>query len=83
VPMLSAGSSDTWYDCVHAMAFLPIIAMGVLAPLRMALAVRGNAKLAADPSRVSALLCITHPRFPQRGSASLRPGLKEASHSGQ
>jgi hypothetical protein len=43
VPMLSGGSPATWHGWVHGIAFLLIIAMGVLAPLAMAVAVRGNA----------------------------------------
>ena len=43
VPMLSGGSPATWHGWVHGVAFLLIIATGVLAPLVMALAVRGNA----------------------------------------
>ena len=33
----------TWHGWVHGIAFLLIIATGVLAPLTMALAVRGDA----------------------------------------
>ena len=40
--MLSGGNPDTWNGWVHGIAFLLIIAMGVLAPLTMALAVRGD-----------------------------------------
>jgi hypothetical protein len=43
VPMLSGGDPNTWNGWVHAIAFLLIIATGVLAPLTMALAVRGDA----------------------------------------
>jgi Protein of unknown function (DUF998) len=42
VPMLSGGSPATWHGWVHGIAFLLIIATGVLAPLTMALAVRGD-----------------------------------------
>ena len=42
VPMLSGGNPDTWHGWIHAIAFLLIIATGVLAPLTMALAVRGD-----------------------------------------
>jgi hypothetical protein len=42
VPMLSGGSPATWHGWVHAIAFLLIIATGVLAPLTMALAARGD-----------------------------------------
>jgi len=42
-PMLSGGTPATWNGWVHGIAFLLIIAMGVLAPLTMALAVRGDA----------------------------------------
>jgi hypothetical protein len=41
-PMLDGGNPATWHGWVHAIAFLLIIATGVLAPLNMALAVRGN-----------------------------------------
>jgi len=43
VPMLSGGSPATWHGGVHGIAFLLIIATGVLAPLTMALARRGDA----------------------------------------
>jgi uncharacterized protein DUF998 len=43
VPMLTGGSPTTWHGWVHGIAFLLIIAIGVLAPLTMALAVRGDA----------------------------------------
>jgi hypothetical protein len=42
VPMLSGGNPDTWHGWIHAIAFLLIIATGVLAPLTMAVAVRGD-----------------------------------------
>jgi Protein of unknown function (DUF998) len=42
VPMLSGGTLVTWHGWVHAIAFLLIIATGVLAPLTMALAARGD-----------------------------------------
>jgi hypothetical protein len=42
VPMLRGGNPATWHGWVHGFAFLLIIAMGVLAPLMMALAVRGD-----------------------------------------
>jgi hypothetical protein len=42
-PMLSGGSPVTWHGWVHGIAFLLIIATSVLAPLTMALAVRGDA----------------------------------------
>ena len=42
VPMLSGGKLATWHGWVHGIAFLLIIASGVLAPLTMALAVRGD-----------------------------------------
>jgi hypothetical protein len=42
-PMLSGGNPETWNGWVHGIAFLLIIATGVLAPLTMALAVRGDA----------------------------------------
>jgi hypothetical protein len=41
-PMLSGGNPNTWNGWVHGIAFLLIIGMGVLAPLTMALAVRGD-----------------------------------------
>jgi hypothetical protein len=41
-PMLSGGNPDTWHGWIHAIAFLLIIVTGVLAPLTMALAVRGD-----------------------------------------
>jgi Protein of unknown function (DUF998) len=41
-PMLGGGSPATRHGWVHGMAFLLIIATGVLAPLTMALAVRGD-----------------------------------------
>jgi hypothetical protein len=41
-PMLSGGNPNTWNGWVHSIAFLLIIGMGVLAPLTMALAVRGD-----------------------------------------
>ena len=40
VPMLSGGTPATWNGWIHGIAFLLIIATGVLAPLTMALAVR-------------------------------------------
>jgi hypothetical protein len=39
-PMLSGGNPDTWHGWIHGIAFLLIIATGVLAPLTMVLAVR-------------------------------------------
>ena len=42
MPMLSGGSPVTWHGWVHGIAFLLIIATGVVAPLTMALAVRGD-----------------------------------------
>ena len=41
-PMLSGGNPQTWNGWVHGIAFLLIIATGALAPLTMALAVRGD-----------------------------------------
>jgi hypothetical protein len=41
-PMLRGGNPDTWHGWIHAIAFLLIIVTGVLAPLTMALAVRGD-----------------------------------------
>ena len=40
--MLSGGNPATWHGWVHGIAFLLIIASGVLGPLTMALAVRGD-----------------------------------------
>ena len=40
VPMLTGGTPATWHGWVHGIAFLLIIATGVLAPLTMAAAVR-------------------------------------------
>jgi hypothetical protein len=42
VSMLSGGSPASWHGWVHGIAFLLIIATSVLAPLTMALAVRGD-----------------------------------------
>jgi hypothetical protein len=42
VPMLTGGNPATWHGWVHAIAFLLIIATGVLAPTWMAIAVRGD-----------------------------------------
>jgi hypothetical protein len=39
---LTNGNPVTWHGWVHGIAFLLIIATGVLAPLAMALAVRGD-----------------------------------------
>jgi hypothetical protein len=41
--MLTGGNPVTWHGWVHGITFLLIIAMGVLAPLTMALAVRADA----------------------------------------
>ena len=41
-PMLGGGSPAAWHGGVHGIVFLLIIAMGVLASLTMALAVRGD-----------------------------------------
>jgi Protein of unknown function (DUF998) len=41
-PMLSGGNPNTWNGWVHGIAFLLIIGLGVLAPLTMSLAVRGD-----------------------------------------
>ena len=43
VPMLTGGQPATWNGWIHGIAFLLIIATGVLAPLAMALAVRHQA----------------------------------------
>jgi uncharacterized protein DUF998 len=60
VPMLSGGDPNTWNGWVHAIAFLLIIATGVLAPLTVALAVRGDARLATDRGRFSRCQCALH-----------------------
>jgi len=39
-PMLRGGNPNTWHGWIHGIAFLLIIAAGVLAPLTTALAVR-------------------------------------------
>jgi Protein of unknown function (DUF998) len=41
-PMLTGGDPATWHGWVHGIAFLLVIATGVLAPLTMALAVHGD-----------------------------------------
>ena len=41
-PMLSGGNPNTWNGWVHGIAFFLIIGLGVLAPLTMSLAVRGD-----------------------------------------
>ena len=41
-PMLSGGNPNTWNGWVHGIAFLLIIALIMLAPLTMALAVRSH-----------------------------------------
>jgi hypothetical protein len=52
-PMLRGGNPNTWNGWVHGIAFLLIIALSVLAPLTMALAVR------SDPSwRPTALVSL-------------------------
>jgi uncharacterized protein DUF998 len=43
VPMLSGGDPETWNGWAHGIAFLSIIATGLLAPLAMAVALRGDA----------------------------------------
>jgi Protein of unknown function (DUF998) len=60
VPMLSGGNPETWNGWVHGIAFLLIIATGVLAPLAMALAVRGDTgwRLIAVVSLVASALFI-------------------------
>ena len=42
VPMLGGGDPETWNGWAHGIGFLAIIATGVLAPLTMALALRGD-----------------------------------------
>jgi len=57
-PMLRGGNPKTWNGWVHGIAFLLIIALGVLAPLTMALAVR------SDPSwRPTALVSLAAALF--------------------
>jgi Protein of unknown function (DUF998) len=41
-PMLGGGNPATWHGWIHEIAFLLIVATGVLAPLAMPLAVRGD-----------------------------------------
>jgi hypothetical protein len=43
-PMLRGGNPETWNGWIHGVAFLLVIATGVLAPLTLALAVRGDPK---------------------------------------
>jgi hypothetical protein len=43
-PMLTGGDPETWNGWAHGIAFLAIIATGVLAPLAMALALRRDAR---------------------------------------
>jgi Protein of unknown function (DUF998) len=61
VPMLTGGNPETWNGWVHGIAFLLIIATGVLAPLTMALAVRrdpGWRPIAVVSVAVSALVVV-------------------------
>lgn len=61
VPMLSGGSPATWHGWVHGIAFLLIIATGVVAPLSMALAVRrdpGSRPIAVVSVAASALFVV-------------------------
>jgi len=61
MPMLSGGSPVTWHGWVHGIAFLLIIASGVVAPLTMALAVRGDPgwrPIAVDSVAASALFVV-------------------------
>jgi hypothetical protein len=59
-PMLTGGNPETWNGWVHGVAFLLIIATGVLAPLTMALAVRGDAgwRPIAVVSVAASALCV-------------------------
>jgi uncharacterized protein DUF998 len=60
VPMLSGGN-PAWHGWVHGIAFLLIIAMGVLAPLTMALAARRDASwrpMAVASAAASALFVV-------------------------
>jgi hypothetical protein len=41
-PMLRGGNPETWNGWIHGVAFLLVIATGVLAPLTLALGVRGD-----------------------------------------
>ena len=61
VPMLTGGTPATWHGWVHGIAFLLIIATGVLAPLTMAAAVR------RDPAGGRSL---SFPSRPVRSSSS-------------
>jgi hypothetical protein len=61
VPMLRGGSPETWNGWMHGIAFLLVIATGVLAPLAMALAVRGDTgwrPIAVVSLAASALLIV-------------------------
>jgi hypothetical protein len=61
VPMLSGRNPNSWHGWVHGIAFLLIIAMGVLAPLTMALAVRRDASwrpLTVASAAASALFVV-------------------------
>jgi hypothetical protein len=71
VPMLSGGSPATWHGGVHGIAFLLIIATGVLAPLTMALAMRGDAgwRPITDMSLAAGALFVVFLFFPW-GNAS-------------
>ena len=61
VPMLSGGTPATWNGWVHGIAFLLIIATGVLAPLTMAIAMRrdpGWRPIAVVSVAASALIVV-------------------------
>jgi hypothetical protein len=60
MPMLSGGNLQTWSGWVHGIAFLLIIAMGVLAPLAMAWRWRWRCPVmrAGDRPRWSPLLLL-------------------------
>jgi hypothetical protein len=60
-PMLRGENPATWHGWIHGIAFLLIIATGVLAPLTMALAVRGDRSwrpIGVVSLAVSALLVV-------------------------
>jgi Protein of unknown function (DUF998) len=62
VPMMSGGSAATWHGWIHSIAFLLIIATGVLAPPMMALAVRLATHQHTKISKGHSLLAFAVPR---------------------